>query len=596
MDSSEQIALMQHLDKVASVFGEAAGDLLQRLLSGQRVESNSLLDSERMIALLAQGAKVEPASLLQQQMQFMEKQLNLWQCTIKAMMGGDLESVIDEPRGDNRFRAPEWRENPFFSYIKQAYLLNADFMQQVVDGIEYEDEKTADQIKFFTRQYVNSLSPSNYILTNPEVCKEILETKGDSLAKGLDNFIKDLESSPLEGLKINQVDMDAFKVGVDLAVTPGKVIFENELMQLIQYAPATDKVYQTPLLIVPPFINKYYILDLDRKKSWIRWLVDQGFTVFLVSWVNPDATLAQKTFDDYVLEGVVAALDTVEQITGRPQVNAVGYCVGGTLLGVSQAYLRARGDDRIQALTLLTTLFDFSEPGEVGNYISEHSLPLIKQYTENKGYFDGRLLALSFSLLRENNLFWTYFVDNYLKGKDSVPFDILYWNGDSTNIPQNAYLYYLENMYVNNRLIEPGGISVAGVPIDLGLIDTPAYSLATAADHIVLWPAAYRSSRHLRGPVRFVLAGSGHVAGVVNPAPGGKYPHWVNEVLPETAQQWRQDAEQREGSWWLDWLDWMAQYRGALVDAKPVGSKRFPALEDAPGRYVKVRLETAAAA
>ncbi len=595
MESNEQKELMQHLDRLAGAFNAATGDLLQRLLSGQKIEVNPLLDTDKFASLMAHGAKVDPGTLLHRQMQFMEKQLSLWQSTMKGMMGGDAESVIEEKKGDKRFGSAEWRENPFFNYVKQAYLLNAEFMQGVVDEIEYQDEKTAEQVKFYTRQYINSLSPSNYILTNPEVCKEILETNGDSLARGLDNFIKDLESSPLEGLKISQVDMDAFTLGSDLAYTPGKVIYENELMQLIHYTPSTEQVYEVPLLLVPPFINKYYILDLDEKKSWVRWLVAQGFSVFLVSWVNPDEKLADKRFDDYAVEGVVAALDVVEKVSGQNKVNAVGYCVGGTLLGATQACLLARGDQRIKSLTLLTTLFDFSEPGEVGNYISEQSLPVIRQYTESKGYFDGRLLALSFSLLRENNLFWCYFIDNYLKGKDAIPFDILYWNGDSTNIPKDAYLYYLENMYVNNRLIESEGISVDGVPIDLGRIDTPTYCLATIADHIVLWPAAYRSARALGGDVRFVLAGSGHVAGVVNPVEGGKYPHWVNEQLPETAELWQRSAEQRQGSWWSDWLNWVQRHSGAKVAAPAAGSKQFPALEDAPGRYVKVRLETVAA-
>ena len=507
------------------------------------------------------------------------------------MVGNNFENVVEQAQGDQRFSDEEWDENPFFNFIKQSYLLNAQLLQKTVDHLEFQDSKLLNQVRFFTRQYVNSLSPSNYIMTNPEICRELLESKGDSLARGIDNYIRDLENSPLQVLKVNQVKSDAFNLGEDLAFTPGKVVYENDLIQLIQYSPSTDQVYQVPLLIIPPFINKYYILDLDEKKSLVRWLVDQSFSVFIVSWVNPDEQLAEKTIANYMHEGVIAALNVVEEITGEASINVAGYCVGGTLLGMTQSYLLSHGDTRIKSLTFLTTLFDFSEPGELGNYISEHSLPMLEQCASSNGYFDGRIIASSFSLLRENNLFWSFFIKNYLKGEDSVPFDILYWNCDSTNVPRDTFVSYLRDMYIENKLIKGGAIEIDHTPIDLAHIKTPAYFLATANDHIVLWTAAYRSARCLSGDVRFVLAGSGHIAGVINPAETGKYPHWVNNELPENYQDWQRGAQQKPGSWWRDWRQWLRLRSGKRIAARVPGSTLYPSLEQAPGKYVKVRLE-----
>ncbi len=539
---------------------------------------------------------IDPEKMIREHMLFMNNQVLLWHNTFRTMLGEAPKEVVEEAKSDSRFADKEWKQDPIYNFLKQFYLIHANLLEQLVETVVMEDFKTMQQIRFFTRQYINSLSPSNYIFTNPEVFRELLSTGGDSLAKGVDNLIHDFVSSPVEALKINQVSIDAFTLGEDLACTPGKVIFENELMQLIQYTPQTTEVFLTPLLIIPPFINKYYILDLDQKKSLVKWLVSQGFSVFMVSWVNPNASLAHTTFADYIHKGAIKALDTVTEVTGETSVNVAGYCVGGTLLGVTQSYLQSHHDFRIKSLTFLTTLFDFSSPGEVGNYISEQSLPLLEEYTRRKGYFDGRMLSLSFSLLRENNLYWSFYVENYLKGKDRVPFDILYWNGDSTNLPRDTFQYYVRNMYMENRLIEPGGIEVSGTPIDLQQIDTPSYCLATMNDHIVLWPAAYQSARGMSNlvdskRVRFVLAGAGHVAGVINHAATGKYPHWVNTTLPENHEQWFAGAEKMQGSWWNDWYQWLLTYAGDRIPARNPGSNGFPAGEDAPGRYVKKRLE-----
>lgn len=506
-------------------------------------------------------------------------------------MGEVPEPLIQESAGDKRFHDPDWQNNPAFNYVKQAYLLNAEFMQQMVDALQFDDQKLGEQVRFYTRQLINSMAPTNYVLTNPEVCREILTSEGECLARGIDRFIRDLENSPAEAFKITQVDMHAFRLGKDLACTPGKVIFRNHLIELLHYAPQQKQVHSIPLLIAPPFINKYYILDLDAKKSLVRWLVEQGFEVFMISWVNPDERHSETDFQDYMFDGVIAALNVVEEVAGSDKINVAGYCVGGTLLGMTQAYLKARGDERIHSLTLLTTLFDFSEPGEVGNYMNTQMLPMIEQSVKAKGYLDGRILALSFSLLRENNLFWSFFVENYLKGKDPVPFDILYWNSDSTNLPAAAYLFYLNQMYIGNQLREPGGIAIADVALDLRTIDIPTYCLAAQADHIVLWQAAYRSVALLKGEVKFVLTESGHVAGVVNPADRGKYGHWVGETLPANPEDWLSEAKLVNKSWWLDWGQWLASRSGDLRPARTPGSAIYPPVAEAPGEYVQTRLE-----
>jgi len=612
MKDEERREVLQYLDKFNGVFNDMMQEVLARIIKSQFEGGYSLVNGantgykggqgcagegecEPDVSAETASIRVDPEKFIQQQMQFMEKQQALWQNATRAIMGEPVPPIIEEKKGDRRFSDDDWDGNPVFSYIKQAYLLNAEYIHDLVDVMEFEDKKTQEQVKFYSRQFVNSMAPSNYVLTNPEVCREILETEGENLTRGIDNFMRDLENSPLEAFNINQVNIDAFTLGEDLAYTPGSIIYRNRLIELIQYGASTAESYVNPLLIVPPFINKYYILDLDAEKSLVRWLVAQGFTVFMVSWVNPGEALKDLSFDDYVNEGVVAALDVVEAVCENSAINVAGYCVGGTLLGVAQAYLLQQGDKRICSLSFLTTLFDFSEPGEVGNFISEQMYPLVEQLVRSKGYFDGRILGLSFSLLRENNLFWSFFIENYLKGKDPTPFDILYWNSDSTNIPGPAYLFYLRKMYLQNDLIQPGSFVVNGVGVDLKKITTPSYFLAAMADHIVLWPAAYRSAKSLGGKTRFVLTESGHVAGVVNPSEKGKYPHWVNGRMAKDHQQWLAGARQQQGSWWCDWLQWLQPFAGERVAARRCGSELFPPLSDAPGEYVKVRLEKTAA-
>lgn len=593
MDTNEQQKILENINKYAHVFNAMVQDALSKQTQQGLAEENisALFDPNKLLSLMSDDVEIDSQKLLQSQMHFMEQQTSLWQEASKAMMGEKFVPIVNEQRGDHRFKHDEWSENPVFSYMKQAYLLNSQMLESVVDAMSFKDTKTAEQIKFYTRQYINSVSPTNYVLTNPEVCEELLKTNGESIIKGMQNFMSDLEKSPIEALKITQTDSDAFTVGENLANTPGAVVFQNEMMELIHYRPKTTKTFTNPILFTPPFINKYYVLDLDQKKSMVKALLEAGHEVFMISWVNPEADLSDNDFTDYMKLGPLAALDVVCEITKAKQVNLTGFCVGGTLSSVTTAYLRAQGDTRIGSLTLFTTLLDFAEPGEIGNYLTEDMLQMLEQNAEVKGIFDGRILGLSFSLLRENSLFWSFFIKNYLQGKDPAPFDILYWNSDSTNITAACYKQYLRTTYWENKLITPGAFIIDNVPIDLSNIDVPVYSLATIADHIVLWQSAYQSMQHVGSDVRFVLAGSGHLAGVINPIEGGKYPHWINDELGTDAEAWFAGATQHEGSWWSDWHAWLAPKSGKSTKALIPGSHpNYPSVYPAPGQYVLKRL------
>jgi len=591
MGTDEQ-QVLNYIEKYASVFNEFAKDVLMRGMSTEQHASPSMFDPKKLSKLLEGNVKLDPNKLIQHQMQYMQQQSDLWQLASKAMMGESLAGSETSKSTDRRFSHDEWQKNPVYSYIKESYLINSNMMSGMLDAIEFEDDKSKEQAQFYTRQYVNSLSPTNFVLTNPEVCEEILKSKGQNLVKGMQNFLEDLEKSPLEAFKMRQSDADAFTLGKNLATTPGKVVYQNELIQLIHYQPSQSKCFEAPVLIVPPFINKYYVLDLDEKKSMVKGLLDDGYSVFIISWVNPDASLKDHNFVDYMHKGPIIALEQIKTITQQQKVNVTGFCVGGTLASTTVAYLRAKGDETVASLTLLTTLLDFSQPGEVGNYFSEELLQMIEQNADMKGVFDGRIIGMSFSLLRENSLFWSFFIDNYLKGKDPAPFDILYWNSDSTNIPAACFKQYLRMTYWDDKLKEPGAVKIDGVPIDFGNIDVPVYFLSTVADHIVLWQGAYQGTKLVSGPVRFVLAGSGHLAGVINPTKGGKYPHWINDDIPDSAEEWLADASENAGSWWPDWHKWMAASSGKKIKAPTPGKHPdLPALMDAPGSYVKIRLD-----
>jgi polyhydroxyalkanoate synthase len=602
---TDENEVLAYIEKYSIVFNALAQEVLTRTnktAEGASASAPGMFDPQKLASLLNGDIKVDSNKLIQQQMQYMQKQAVLWQQASKAMLSQNLaanaeksDSAAKEPKAktdDRRFSHSDWEQNPVFHYIKESYLVNSDMLSNMIDAIEFSDERAAKQAKFFTRQYVNSLAPTNFILTNPEVCEEVLKTKGENLVKGMQNFLEDLERSPLEAFKLRQSDSSAFTIGENLATTPGKVIFQNELIQLIHYTPTQEKHYQIPVLITPPFINKYYVLDLDEKKSMVRGLLKSGYAVFMISWVNPTSELADYDFTDYMHSGPLAAIEQIKAITKQEKVNLTGFCVGGTLLSMTAAYLRATGDESVASLTFLTTLLDFSEPGEVANYLSEDMLPMIENSAESNGVLDGRIIGMSFSLLRENSLFWSFFIENYLKGKDPAPFDILHWNSDATNIPAACFKQYLRTTYWENKLKDPGAVVIDGVPIDLGTIDMPTYFLCTIADHIVLWQGAYAGTKLVSGDCRFVLAGSGHLAGVINPVEGGKYPHWINAELPDSAQDWLDGAKEHKGSWWPDWHQWMQSTSGNKVTAlQPGKSKQHPVIMDAPGDYVLKRLD-----
>lgn len=579
--------VLGYIEKYSKIFNSVAQDIMKRATVGDKESSPYLGDLEKLQALLAGDTKIDPTKLFNQQVDYMQKQSDLWQRTSQAMMGNKEEEAEPKGKPDRRFAHKDWEDNPVFKYIKESYLINVDMLTNMVDAIEFSNPKKAEQAKFFTRQYVNSLSPTNFVLTNPEVCEEIMKTEGQSILKGMKAYLEDLEQSPTEAFKMRQSDSEAFTLGENLANTPGKVVFRNELIELLHYEPRGKTCHQVPVLLTPPFINKYYVMDLAQDKSMVGGLLDSGYSVFMISWINPDASLAHKDFFDYVLEGPVAAIDVVKEITGKDKVNLTGFCVGGTLAAVTTAYLRGKGDESVNSLTLLTTLLDFSQPGEVANYFSEDMIDVIESKADKKGVFDGRIIAMSFSLLRENSLFWSFFVENYLKGKDPAPFDILYWNSDSTNIPAACFKQYLHLTYWENKIREGGAIEIDGVSIDMANIDVPTYFLTTVADHIVLWQGAYEGTKLVSGDTRFVLGGSGHIAGVINPTKGGKYPHWTNEELPDTPEQWFEGAEQQEGSWWVDWHKWLKPKSGKRIKPPMPGAcENLPALGDAPGQYI----------
>lgn len=529
-----------------------------------------------------------PARLLQAQIGFWHDTMTLWQSTANRMMGIDTAPVIDSDPRDRRFKDEAWKENEVFDFIKQSYLLSARYVQDVVGDVEGLDKKTAQKVDFYSRQFVDAMSPSNFVLTNPEVLRRTAETGGENLLKGLNNLLSDLERGRGQ-LRISMTDPDAFELGGNIAASPGKVVFQNRLMQLIQYAPSTAQALQRPLLIVPPWINKFYVLDLRQKNSFVRWAVAQGHTVFMVSWVNPDESLAECRFDDYMREGILAALDAIERATGERSVNAIGYCLGGTLLACALAWMAEHQDGRVATATFFVTLLDFAESGELKVFIDEEQLKALEEKMTKRGFLEGSEMATTFNMLRANDLIWSFVVNNYLLGKDPFPFDLLYWNGDSTRMPAQMHSFYLRNMYQQNRLIHPGGITLDETPIDLSRIAVPAYFLSTRDDHIAPWRSTYQGTHLLGGENRFVLAASGHIAGVVNPPEGGKYSHWINAALPDEAEAWLQGATEIAGSWWNDWHRWILAHGKETVAARIPGDAALPAIEDAPGSYVRVR-------
>ncbi len=548
------------------------------------------LDAGATLTDAARQMHFDPARLMAANLELWRQHMQLWQSASQRLAGQPAEPVVKPEKSDRRFRHPEWDANALFDFIKQSYLITSRWLVDTMAAVQGVDPPTAKKLDFYTRQIADAFAPSNFLWTNPEVLQETLDSRGENLLRGLKNFRRDLDQGKGR-LKIRMSDPTAFELGRNIATTPGKVVFQNELIQLIQYAPATAEVYARPLLIISPWINKYYILDLTPEKSFIRWMVERGYTVFVVSWVNPDKRLAGKGFDDYLTEGVLAAVDAVERATGSPEINAVGYCISGTLLAAVLAFMAASGDERIKAATLLTTQVDFSEPGDVQVFIGERQIENLDRMMEEQGYLDGQTLFTTFNMLRANDLFWSFYVNNYLLGREPAPFDVLYWNADSTNLPRRVHMFYLREMYLRNNLVRPGAIELAGVAIDLTKIHIPVYLLAAREDHIAPYPSCFKAGHHFTGPVRFVLAGSGHIAGVINPPPAGKYQYWVNPARDGQAGElddWLSGAVEHAGSWWPDWDAWLAPQSGPRVPAREPGAGELPALEDAPGSYARM--------
>ena len=530
-----------------------------------------------------------PQKVIEANMAFWQKSLELTQQAMFGFMGADTAPVIETPKSDRRFSHEDWANKPIFDVIKQSYLLTSDWMRKVVASAEGLDEHTSERVKFFTERMLDAMSPTNFALTNPAVIEKIRETKGANLVHGLKNMLEDLEAGKGQ-LKIRMTDASAFELGKNVAATPGKVVFQNRMFQLLEYTPTTEQVLKRPLLIVPPWINKFYIMDLQPKNSLLKWLVDQGHTVYVISWVNPDETYAETGFEDYITDGVLKALDAIQYDTGESEINAIGYCIGGTLLASSLAYMKATGDTRIKSATFFTTMLNFANPGELGLFIDDEQIKGLEGKMQETGYLDGSTMAGTFNLLRANDLIWSFYINNYLLGNDPRPFDLLYWNSDSTRMPAKMHSWYLRNLYLNNQLCQPKALNVHGVPLDLTSIDIPACFISAVEDHIAPWQSTYSGARLFGGKTRFILGGSGHIAGIINPPGANKYNYRVTDELPEDGEAWAKQAAVNAGSWWPEWDRWVRALDNAQIPARVPGQGKLAAIEDAPGTYVKSKL------
>ena len=535
----------------------------------------------------------DPQKLMDAQTRYAADLGDLWHKSMAAAAGHGSKL---EPLKDRRFSDEAWSANPWFDFLARSYVLTSRHMQDAVAGVTDISPQTRHKALYYTRQMLDAAAPSNFALTNPQVLKATADTRGENLVKGLKNMMRDMEKGK-GGLAIAMTDTNAFEMGKNVASTPGKVVFQNDLMQLLQYQPSTKTVAKRPILIIPPWINKYYILDLQPKNSFIKWAVDQGNTVYVISWVNPDAKLAKKTFDDYLLEGPLAAMDAIAKATGEREINAIGYCLGGTLLACALGYLTAKKDNRIRSATFFTSLIDFSKPGDLGVYVDESQVDALEKRMQKRGgYLEGSEMAGTFNMLRANDLIWSFYVHNYLLGKDPFPFDLLYWNSDATRMPMAMHLTYLREMYIRNKLVVPGAVSLAGTAIDLSKVKTPAYFISTVEDHIAPWATTYIGTQTLGGQNKFVLGGSGHIAGIVNPPAANKYGYWTNAKLPAKAEDWLAAATKHDGSWWNDWDKWIKSHNKekavpARVPGDALRGGKLKALEDAPGSFAKFRLD-----
>jgi len=582
-------AFSRNLARLIEEGGRALAAYLKPREAG-RDDSELADEIAEVVKTLSQVAEywlADPQRTVEVQVSLGKAYLDLWASAVKRLAGEAAPPVATPAPGDRRFNDPEWTQNQFFDFLKQAYLVTAQWADKLVSAADLNPH-TKQKAEFYVRQITNALSPTNFVLTNPELLRETFVSNADNLVRGMHMLAEDIERGG-GNLQIRQSDSSMFEVGRNLATTPGKVIFQNELMQLIQYAPSTETVLKRPLLIVPPWINKYYVLDLTPDKSFIKWCVDQGLTVFCISWANPDAHLAQKTFEDYVRQGPFAALDAIKEATGEDKVHAIGYCVGGTLLAVTLAAMAARHDKRIASATLFAAQVDFTYAGDLKVFVDEEQVKAIEHRMSERGYLDSRSMATVFNLLRSNDLLWPYVINNYLKGKSPFPFDLLYWNSDATRLPAANHSFYLRNCYLDNKLAK-GSMMLGNAPIDLKAVTVPIYNLATREDHIAPAKSVMFGSKLFGGDVRFVVSGSGHIAGVINPPVKKKYQYWTGPK-PRNAdvEGWLAKAKEHPGSWWPDWLLWITRQSPTEVPARVPGDGALKPIEDAPGRYVRVR-------
>jgi polyhydroxyalkanoate synthase len=580
---------------------EAFGRNIVRLMEEGSRALNGLLDPKRTVTVpslvewaeavrlfsaVAQPWLADPARLVEAQGELFASYMQLMANVSQRALGAEVTPVVRPAPGDNRFSDPEWSRNPYFDFWKQAYLITARWLEAMLARTAGLDDATRQRAGFFLRQIVTAFSPSNFPLTNPVVLRETAASSAGNLVQGMANLVHDMErSGPV--LNISQTDVEAFEVGRNVATAPGKVVFQNDVMQLIQYAPTTEKVHARPLLIVPPWINKFYILDLGPEKSFIRFIVSKGFTVFVVSWVNPDERLAYKTFEDYMREGILAATDAVKRETAADKVNVIGYCVGGTLLGTALAYLAARGEEPFSSATFFAAQVDFSNAGDLMVFIDEAQLKALEEMMAERGYLEAGRMAAVFNLLRPKDLIWPYVVNNYLLGRKPLPFDLLFWNQDSTRLPAANHNFYLRTFYQENKLAR-GQMTIGNLKLDLGAVKLPIYDLCAREDHIAPAKSVFIGSRLFGGPVTYVLAGSGHIAGVINPPGKAKYQYWTNDKRAATVEAWIESAKEHPGSWWPHYAEWLAKYSGELVPAREPGAT-LGVIEDAPGSYVKVK-------
>jgi polyhydroxyalkanoate synthase len=588
-------AFARNMVRVAQQSQKLLSDFLRRQGEGSREPLDPLNIASPFLALVKAWA-ANPTALMEAQFRLWRGFLGLWENTALRMLGSDVEPVVAPQAGDKRFRDKDWQENQVFDFIKQSYLLTANWMQDTVARVEGIDDDTRKRVNFYTKQFADAIAPTNFVLTNPEVLRTTLQSNGENLVKGLDNLLEDLERGKGR-LSIRQ-SADAFRIGENIATTPGKVVFRNELLELLQYEPSTADVHERPLLIFPPWINKFYIMDLRPENSFIKWLVAQGYTVFVASWVNPDRRLAKKSFEDYMREGIFAALEAVEQATGVRDPNVVGYCIGGTLLTATLGYMAAKRDDRIHSATFWAAQADFSEAGDLTVFVDEAQLEAMKRQMDNAGgVLEGSKMATTFNLLRANDLIWSFVINNYMLGKQPLPFDLLYWNSDTTRMPEKTHLFYLRECYKENNLAR-GKMVLDGVKIDLTKVTVPVYLQSAKEDHIAPYRSIFKSTKLFKGPIRFILAGSGHIAGVINAPVAKKYQYWTNDAYdgelkpyPKTVEDWVKGTTEHPGSWWPDWDRWLSARSGKKVPARKPGDGRLQTLGDAPGAYVKIKAQ-----